>query len=217
MRDLPRRTLTAVIYAAVVLLALVAPPAVFWLLLLLVAAIGLRELASLRTGWPSLVLGLLFVTGLASLGALRQAGSLGAHHAIAGDLPVWLLLALLPTWAADSVAYLAGSSFGRRRLAPSISPGKTWEGTLAGFAACALAVLGVAATFGLGRPPSAVVAVALGPVGLAGDLLESFVKRRAGVKDSGRLLPGHGGVLDRVDSLVAAGTFVFIVFGIAVR
>jgi phosphatidate cytidylyltransferase len=124
---------------------------------------------------------------------------------------VWLFLTVLPTWAADVFAYVVGSTLGRRRLAPTISPGKTWEGTIAGFAASALVVLAVAATFGLPRVPAAIAALGIGPVGLAGDLLESAVKRRAGVKDSGTLFPGHGGVLDRLDSLVAVATFLVLV------
>ena len=212
MRDLPRRTITAIAYAAIVLLAAVAPPIVFWALLGFVAVAGLTELLALRTGRPSLVLGAVFVVGLGSLGGLRELGASGARHGIAGDLPVWLLLAVLPTWAADVAAYLVGSAVGRRRLAPSVSPGKTWEGTFAGFAAAVLIVLAIAATFGLPRVAAAIVAVGVGPFGLAGDLLESYVKRRAGVKDSGTILPGHGGVLDRLDSLIAASTFVLLVF-----
>jgi phosphatidate cytidylyltransferase len=107
-----------------------------------------------------------------------------------------------------------GSTFGRRRLAPRISPGKTWEGTIAGFAASALVVLAVAATFGLPRVPAVVAALGIGPVGLAGDLLESAVKRRAGVKDSGTMFPGHGGVLDRLDSLVAVAAFLLLVIAV---
>jgi phosphatidate cytidylyltransferase len=210
--DLPRRTVTAIVYAAIVLLAVAAPPIVFWLLLGVVGVLGLTELLALRTGRPSIALGTLFVVGLACLGGLRELGAGGARHGVAGDLPVWLLLAVLPTWAADVVAYLVGAAIGRRKLAPGISPGKTWEGTFAGFAAGALIVLAVAATFGLPRVPAAIAAVGIGPVGLAGDLLESYVKRRAGVKDSGTILPGHGGVLDRLDSLVAASTFVLLVF-----
>jgi CDP-diglyceride synthetase len=212
VRDLPRRTITAIVYAAIVLLAVAAPPIVFWLLLGVVGVLGLTELLALRTGGPSIALGTLFVVGLACLGGLRELGASGARHGVAGDLPVWLLLAVLSTWAADVAAYLVGSAVGRRKLAPSISPGKTWEGTFAGFAASALIVLAMAAIFGLPRVPAAIVAVGIGLVGLAGDLLESYVKRRAGVKDSGTILPGHGGVLDRLDSLVAASTFVLLVF-----
>lgn len=211
MRDLRRRTVTAVVYGLAVSLAVAAPPAVFWILLMVVGALGLAELIALRTGRSSVALGVVFVLGLACLGALRAIGALGARHGIAGDLPVWLVLAILPTWSADVAAYLVGSVAGRRRLAPRISPGKTWEGTLAGSAAAAVVALGVGVAFGLPRVPVAISAIGLGPVGLAGDLFESYVKRRAGVKDSGTILPGHGGMLDRLDSLTAAATFVLAV------
>jgi phosphatidate cytidylyltransferase len=214
VKDLRRRTITAFVYAAIVLVGIFAPPVLFWALLILVGALGLTELLSLRAGRPALAFGALFFAGLACLGALKQIGPLGARHGTADDLPVWLILAVLPTWAADVTAYLAGSALGRRRLAPSISPGKTWEGTIAGFAASALAVLAIAATFGLPRIEAAVAAVAIGPVGLAGDLLESYMKRRMGVKDSGTIFPGHGGVLDRLDSLVAVATFLVIALGV---
>ncbi len=212
MGDLPRRTVTAIVYGAIVLVAIVAPPLVFWVVLAAVAVLGLRELAALRTGMSSIAVGGLFLAGLAALGVLRSYGATGAHHAIAGELPVWLFLVLVPTWAADVTAYLVGSTLGRRKLAPRISPGKTWEGTIAGFVACGLVAFGVGATFGLGRPLVAIVAVGLGPVGLAGDLAKSYVKRRAGVKDSGTLLPGHGGIIDRLDSTVAGAIFVLIAF-----
>jgi len=211
VRDFPRRTLTAIAYGAIVLLAVAAPPVAFWLLLGVAGALGLLELVALRGGRPSIVFGAVFLLGLASLGALREVGALGARHGTASELPVWLFVALLPTWAADVFAYLIGSAVGRRPLAPRISPGKTWEGTLAGFGACAVVTLAVAATFGLPRLPAAIAAIGLGPVGLAGDLLESYVKRRAGVKDSGTILPGHGGVLDRLDSLTTASTFLLVV------
>ena len=214
MKDLRRRTITAIAYAAVVLLGIFAPATVFWALLVVVGVLGLLELVSLPAGRPALAFGALFFVGLACLGALKQLGPFGARHGTADDLPVWLILAVLPTWAADVTAYIAGSAIGRRRLAPSISPGKTWEGTIAGFAASVLVVLAVAATFGLPRIGAAVAAVGIGPVGLAGDLLESYVKRRAGVKDSGTIFPGHGGVLDRLDSLVAVATFLVLVIGL---
>lgn len=212
MGELPRRTGTAVVYGAVVLVAILTPPAVFWVVLAAAAGLGLRELAALRDGAVRVGYGLLFLAGLAALGALRALGSFDAAHAIAGTLPVWLFLVLVPTWAADIAAYVVGSTWGSRKLAPRISPGKTWEGTIAGVLACGLAAFGVGALFGLGRPQVAVVALTLGVVGLAGDLCESYLKRRAGVKDSGTLLPGHGGVLDRLDSTVTGAILVLIVF-----
>jgi phosphatidate cytidylyltransferase len=208
VRDLRRRTITAIVYAAVALLAVAAPQIVFWIVLAVAGRFGLSELVALRVGRPTLVFGAVFFIGLVCLGLLKAAGALGAGAEIADSLPVWLLLTIISTWAADVAAYLVGSAVGRRRIAPSISPGKTLEGTIAGFVACALAVLAVAAAFGLPRAPVVIVAIGLGPVGLAGDLLESFVKRRAGVKDSGAILPGHGGLLDRLDSLVAGAILV---------
>lgn len=106
------------------------------------------------------------------------------------------------TWATDIFAYFAGRAIGGPKLAPAISPNKTWAGLAGGMIGAGLAGWGVAWLFSLGAPfwwigaPMAVVAQ-------AGDLYESWVKRRAGVKDSGTLLPGHGGVLDRLDGLLA--------------
>lgn len=126
-----------------------------------------------------------------------------------------LLLALMAiVWIADTAAYFVGRRFGRRKLAPSISPGKTWEGVygaLAAVAAYALLLLPFAAAAGYSRPVDAAaaaiwVALALLLTGLSivGDLFESHLKRQRGVKDSGAVLPGHGGVLDRIDALTAA-------------
>ena len=120
----------------------------------------------------------------------------------------WLLLfVLLLTWSADTGAYFAGRRFGRRRLAPHISPGKTLEG-LGGGAAAALVVGLLIAQVLPAALPGAAALVGLILVTVAGsvtgDLLESVIKRRCGAKDSGRLLPGHGGILDRIDSLTAA-------------
>jgi phosphatidate cytidylyltransferase len=107
--------------------------------------------------------------------------------------------------AADVGAYFGGRSLGRYKLAPRVSPGKTWEGFAAGMAGATLAAVFGAMVFG---PPMATWLAACVPVALlsvVGDLVESMFKRRAGLKDSGGLLPGHGGVLDRVDGLTAAG------------
>ncbi len=134
-----------------------------------------------------------------------------------GSLPVWLLVALVPTWAADVAAYLVGARMGRRKIAPRISPGKTWEGTLAGFGAAAVVVLLIAASAGIKTGPTLLLAVLVGPVGFASDLLESAIKRAAGAKDSGTLLPGHGGVLDRIDSLILVAPAVALVLWLARR
>lgn len=122
-----------------------------------------------------------------------------------------LLLALGLVWIADTAAYLAGRAFGRHQFAPGISPGKTWEGVAGAAAAtliyaiiCALpgAPLG-AYVQGAGWMAYLALAMLLFAVSIAGDLFESAIKRQAGVKDSGALLPGHGGVLDRIDSIVS--------------
>ncbi|HEX4524672.1 MAG TPA: phosphatidate cytidylyltransferase [Casimicrobiaceae bacterium] len=126
-----------------------------------------------------------------------------------------LLLAMMAiVWVADTAAYFTGRRFGRRKLAPSISPGKTWEGVygaLAAVAIYALLLLPLSQAAGYPRPPDAIaaaiwVALALLLTGLSivGDLFESQLKRQRGVKDSGAVLPGHGGVLDRIDALTAA-------------
>lgn len=118
--------------------------------------------------------------------------------------PVVLLLALLIVWAADIGAYFVGKQFGRVKLAPSISPGKTWEGVLGGLLLVAL--LTVVASY-LTNTDLAVLlpfCLAVAALSIVGDLTVSMFKRTAGVKDSGKLFPGHGGVLDRVDSVAAA-------------
>jgi phosphatidate cytidylyltransferase len=120
--------------------------------------------------------------------------------------PGYVLFLFLLIWVADIGAYFAGRRWGRRKLASIISPGKTWEGALgAGTAALALALAGAVVLDWGSRWPG-FVAICMVTVGfsIAGDLFESMMKRQRGLKDSGSLLPGHGGVLDRVDSLTAA-------------
>lgn len=152
---------------------------------------------------------------LGYLADLDRAGSFHTFHGVPESFPSWLLLALVPTWAADIASYTVGSLIGRRKLAPKLSPGKTWEGTVAGIAAAALFAIGVGAFAGMPRVSVALVAIALGPVALAGDLFGSFLKRQVGAKDSGSLLPGHGGVLDRIDSLIAVAPLVTIALFLA--
>jgi phosphatidate cytidylyltransferase len=119
--------------------------------------------------------------------------------------PREVLLILLLVWIADIAAYFVGRAWGRRKLAPSISPGKTWEGALGGTAA-ALVYAIILATFiaGFSWVPYLLAATLVAVLSIVGDLFESAAKRYAAVKDSGALLPGHGGVLDRIDSATAA-------------
>ncbi len=144
-----------------------------------------------RTAWSAIGLLLLPVAWLALL-------QLHRHH---GALPVLFLLVMI--WLADSGAYFAGRRWGRRKLAPSISPGKTLEGVVGALAVTL--VLAVAfASSAPGGPLFVLLCLVTVSYSIVGDLFESMLKRQRGVKDSGRLLPGHGGVLDRVDSLIAA-------------
>lgn len=116
-----------------------------------------------------------------------------------------VLFVVLVVWASDSGAYLAGRTFGGRLLAPRLSPAKTVAGALGGLAAAAAAGIAVAVGGAGGTPgAAAVVALLLGAGAQAGDLLESAAKRAAGVKDLGWLIPGHGGLLDRLDGMLAA-------------
>jgi len=123
-------------------------------------------------------------------------------HGIPQQGPRLLLFALAITWAADTVAYFVGRSFGKHPLAPHISPKKTWEGSVSGLLGSLL--IAYAFHFWLAIPlPHLLVMALLGNIaGQTGDLLESAYKRSAGVKDSGGLLPGHGGILDRIDALI---------------
>ena len=110
----------------------------------------------------------------------------------------------LVTWASDTAAYYVGSSFGTRKLAPRISPGKTIEGSVGGLVGSVM--MAVVAKFGfmpwLDLKDCLIIGLLLGSIGQVGDLFESRLKRYAGVKDSGTILPGHGGLLDRLDSLI---------------
>lgn len=133
------------------------------------------------------------------------------------DVHTPLLLVFLPLWAGDSAAIFAGKAFGKHPLAPSISPKKTWEGATANFAACVLAGWGAGYWVGVGSGWGVLVGVLAGLCGQAGDLFESWLKRKASVKDSGSLLPGHGGILDRIDSLLFTAVPVTCVYFLIVN
>jgi phosphatidate cytidylyltransferase len=133
--------------------------------------------------------------------------ALGWLHAEDPLGPRWTLFAIALCWAADSGAYFAGSKFGKHKLAPSISPGKTWEGVWGGLATAVLLAAAALPLLGLGwgsLPALMLLTVVTAGISVVGDLFESLMKRHSGVKDSGDLFPGHGGVMDRIDSLLAA-------------
>jgi len=128
-------------------------------------------------------------------------------HASQANGPVWALFALLIVWMADSGAYFFGVRFGKHKLAPRISPGKSWEGFFGGLLAVVLLAFAALPLLGLrwdALTDLLILTVVTALFSVAGDLFESLLKRHAGMKDSSHLIPGHGGVLDRVDSLLAA-------------
>lgn len=122
----------------------------------------------------------------------------------------WAVWVIGGVWVNDTMAYIVGRLFGRHKLIPRISPGKTWEGTVGGILATTVASgLAGPLILGLAWAPSCLLGALIGMAGSIGDLVESYLKRAAGVKDSGRLLPGHGGVLDRIDSLLFVAPLVY--------
>ena len=129
----------------------------------------------------------------------------------------WVVFLLVVTFSTDTGAFFVGKAIGKRPLAPTVSPGKTWEGAIGGFLTAVVAALGAAWALGIdvSVPVIAALGALMGIVGQAGDLFESKIKRLAGVKESGRLLPGHGGVLDRLDSIVfnLALVYYFLIGG----
>jgi phosphatidate cytidylyltransferase len=177
-----------------------------WAALLAAAAIGLGSewLLLCRRGAASLAA---WVCGVPYVGLAVAALAWLRADAAAGRANVLFLVLIV--WASDIGAYLVGRLAGGPRLAPSISPGKTWSGALGGLAA-AVAVgwlAGAAFSRGPAEAPGAAalgVAALLGVAAQAGDLLESWIKRQFGVKDSGHLIPGHGGLFDRLDGVLAA-------------
>ncbi len=165
------------------------PALSFWLLL---APLWLNRGWPLPQAWLGLILGwLLLLSTLLALLLLRA------------ESPYLLLAVVGIAIVADTAAYFSGRAFGRHKLAPVISPGKTWEGAIGGALAVAVYVLLLPTPEGLSKTAMVVAALVLCVLSVLGDLFESWIKRRAGVKDSSRLLPGHGGVLDRIDSQLA--------------
>jgi phosphatidate cytidylyltransferase len=156
----------------------------------------------------------------AGFGLFYVGGLLTAFPLIHRDLPsgsLWVTVAFAVTFVNDTMAYFTGRAFGRHKLAPSISPGKTVEGGIGGLLGGMAFMLIARATFFPALTLIDVLAIGAGAgvLGPVGDLLESMLKRAAGAKDSGRLIPGHGGILDRIDSLLFVGALVYVFVSLA--
>lgn len=200
----------AVLFVTIAIPGFVAAPA------LPAVAIGVATAALLRAGeMPRSV-----PAAAATLFAATYVGALGATIAALRTLVpeedgAWRVLLLLAiVMSSDTFAYFAGSAFGRHKLAPRVSPGKTIEGLAGGVLGGVVAAL-VVRHFGLPSVPmtaAVVLGIVVAVVGVTGDLVESLFKRWSGVKDSGRLFPGHGGMLDRLDSLLFGAPVLYYYF-----
>ncbi|HTX25002.1 MAG TPA: phosphatidate cytidylyltransferase [Steroidobacteraceae bacterium] len=177
--------------------ALLTVAVIWWIIALLWIIFAPRRAAR----WSAALAGLLaLVPAWVALSRLRLDVPRGGQ---------WMLFVLILVWVADIAAFFVGRRFGRMRLAPEVSPGKTWEGALGGAAVSALVAIAGSRWFGVAPAvfvPLCLIAVAFSVVG---DLTESLLKRFAGMKDSGTLFPGHGGVMDRIDSVTGAAPVLF--------
>lgn len=203
------------------LLILIAPPAETTVILFLttLAAMclpfGSREMDKAVIRAAMLVMGVLYIFGAWKTAILlHDLGDQSKGYMAAGRH--WLMFGLVANWVGDSGAFYVGRAFGRRKLAPNVSPGKTWEGAIASAAASLVFGLIYLPLAIAGTPlwKAALLSVAANAAGQVGDLAESAVKRGAGVKDSGTMLPGHGGMLDRVDSSLFSIPVLYTLVGL---
>ena len=195
MNELLVRTVTGLLLIAAALAATAVGGTIFAILVAAVATAMFYEWTRLTRGWGAAWYISGFFYAVLPAIALLWVRERDMHGL---ELLVWIFLV---TWSTDIGAYFVGRSIGRRKLAPSISPGKTVEGLCGGMAAASLIGGAWVLAMGLGHP-LLLLAPLLAIAAQAGDLFESSMKRRAGVKDSGSWLPGHGGVLDRLDGLI---------------
>ncbi|HUP68160.1 MAG TPA: phosphatidate cytidylyltransferase [Sphingomicrobium sp.] len=195
MNELALRTATAIVLIAAALLAAALGGTILAVVVAAIATAMFYEWTRIVRGWGAGWYAAGFVYALLPALALLWIRERDTHGLA---LLVWVFIV---TWSTDIGAYFTGRSIGKRKLAPSISPGKTVEGLYGGIAAATL--IGGAWVLAMGLP---ILLCGLAPLcaamAQAGDLFESWMKRRAGIKDSGSWLPGHGGVLDRLDGLV---------------
>ena len=185
-------------------LLLLLPIACILVALVRLGDIGTAALRLTSTGFGALYLG----AGMATLALLKRDGG--------DDGPAFVLLSLMLSWLSDTGAYFAGRFLGKHKLYPAVSPKKTVEGAVGGLAAAVFGALLGSFFYLKSLPISHGVALGLvaGGLGQAGDLGESLLKRSVGVKDSGGIVPGHGGILDRVDALLVTSTlsYVYVLF-----
>jgi phosphatidate cytidylyltransferase len=180
----------------------------------LIMLVFLPKKEGLFSSWAGMLGGMLYIGWMLSyLVALRLEPGTAAFPQAGRD---FVFLALFATFGSDTAAYFIGRAFGRHKLAPQISPGKTWEGAIAGvFGGVIISLLFTLET-PLQLPLSYGQAILLGALvsvfGQLGDLVESLLKRNCKVKDSGSLMPGHGGILDRIDSVLFAGVIVYLYY-----
>ena len=173
--------------------------AIFWIL---VAPIWLSKRFVITNKWLMTLLGLLLIAPL----------WLALIFARDSD-PRFLLMMLSTIWIADSAAYFAGKNFGKHKLAPDISPGKTWEGVFGALVGVTLFGLVLRFSFNIRELELFPLLWLMAILGVIGDLFESLMKRQANLKDSGNLLPGHGGILDRIDGLISSlPVGIFIIY-----
>jgi phosphatidate cytidylyltransferase len=172
------------------------------LIVLAAAAAAIAAVAPVHRAWSA--------AGVPYAGAIGMAPTVLRSDAEEGFLALVLLFAIV--WATDSAAYFVGRWIGGPKLLPRVSPGKTWSGAVGGLVGAVLAAVVVAGIAGLPSVPAlAGIAVALSAFAQAGDLFESLLKRRFGAKDSSRLIPGHGGLMDRLDGFVAAAALAALI------
>ncbi|MHB8105784.1 MAG: phosphatidate cytidylyltransferase [Dehalococcoidales bacterium] len=180
----------------------------------LVMLVFIPKKEGLFSSWAWMLGGTLYIGWLLSyLVALRLEPGTAAFPNVGRD---FVFLTLFTTFGSDTAAYFIGKAFGTHKLAPAISPGKTWEGSIAGVLGAVVISLLFTLNTPLQLPLSWWQAILLGAAvsafGQLGDLAESLLKRNCGVKDSGSLMPGHGGILDRMDSIIFAGVVVYLFY-----